>query len=170
MAEGNQFPGPLRPLNRRDPRDGEHIPFGGTALHHQGQGLGRELNEPFGHRHAITDGPPTDIHHVGLAAGIEVTQLRGSGTHGETLIGLLQHPPVGGCGKHWVPPCELETALHLPLRVPDAAERSARREHRFSAAALPAGELHGQRAHPGPAGGELCDRPICGHAADRLAE
>ena len=93
MAEGNEFPGPLRPLNRRDPSNGQNIPFGRTPLHHQGQSLRRELNEPLRNGHTITHGAATHIHHVGLPAGIEVTQTRRSGTHRESIARTItMHP------------------------------------------------------------------------------
>jgi hypothetical protein len=75
VAERNQFPGALGGLDRRHPRHRQHIPLGGAALQHQGQGGRLHADESLSGGLAGGGGPIAHLHHVHLAGGIEVTQL-----------------------------------------------------------------------------------------------
>ncbi len=92
MAQRNQVRSLLRRLDAGDPRHGEHIALGVTALHDHLQGLRAHAHPRFGHRLALGQGFIGDIDHVGVAVGIKMGETTADG-----MFTLQQSECQGAC-------------------------------------------------------------------------
>lgn len=76
VTQRDQIRRPLRPLDRGDAGDAQHIAFLGGAVAHQRECRGQHVDEAGGDGDAVGDGFVADVDHVGLSGGIEVGEVR----------------------------------------------------------------------------------------------
>lgn len=90
MAEGDEIAGLFGGHDGGDAGHAQHVAFFGRAGLHNGQGLGLHGDAAFGDGNAVGAGFGTDVHHMGLALGVEVGKRGHDGSFRQQMGSALQ--------------------------------------------------------------------------------